>query len=116
MLGGVGEEWGFVGAAILLALFGVVIWRILVAAREGATNFETLFGLGFAVLITAHLVVHVGMNIGLLPVTGITLPFLSYGGSHLVMEFLGLGMLTGMRAYRSGVSRADLKREFLGPR
>lgn len=110
------EEWGFVGALILFVLFGVVVWRILRSARQGATNFETFFGLGFALLLISHIVVHVGMNIGLLPVTGITLPFLSYGGSHLVMEFLGLGIVMGMRGYRQEVPRAELKREFLGPR
>ncbi|MCX6702064.1 MAG: FtsW/RodA/SpoVE family cell cycle protein, partial [Candidatus Zambryskibacteria bacterium] len=53
-----------------------------------------------AILFFVYLVVHVGMNIGLLPVTGNTLPFMSYGGSHLLTEFLGLGILMGMR--RSG--------------
>jgi len=109
------EEWGFVGSAILLILFGVLIWRILLSARSGATNFETFFALGLAALFISHIVIHIGMNVGLLPVTGITLPFLSYGGSHLIMEFLGLGILMGMRAYRQEVSRGDLKREFLGP-
>jgi len=108
------EEWGFVGTLLLFVLFGIMLWRILISARAGATNFETFFGLGLAILLISHILVHVGMNVGLLPVTGITLPFLSYGGSHLVMEFLGLGMLMGMRAYRQEVPRGDLKREFLG--
>lgn len=93
------EEWGFVGALTLFALFGVVIWRILRNALWGATNFEMLFGMGIAILFMIHFIINIGMNIGLLPVTGITLPFMSYGGSHLITEFLGLGILMGMKKY-----------------
>ncbi len=78
------EEWGFVGVIILFAVFGVLIWRILDNARHGASNFEILYGLGIAVYFMSHFFINVGMNMGLLPVTGITLPFVSYGGSHLV--------------------------------
>lgn len=109
------EEWGFVGVVLLFGLFGIVIYRILRTALRGETNFETFFGIGLAVLFVAHGAVHVGMNIGLLPVTGITLPFLSYGGSHLVMEFVGLGILMGMRGYARAGHRGDMAREFLGP-
>ena len=108
------EEWGFIGAMMLLILFGLVIWRILASALVGATNFEMLFGIGVAILFTSHIVINIGMNIGLLPVTGITLPFMSYGGSHLVTEFAALGILMGMRRYRRTVHRDDLKHEFLG--
>lgn len=108
------EEWGFLGSFILFVLFGVVLWRIIRIAHHGASNFETFFGLGLAVLFLSHIIVNVGMNVGLLPVTGITLPFMSYGGSHLVMEFLGLGMLMGMRAYGRVVERDKLGQEFLG--
>ncbi len=93
------EEWGFVGVLTLFALFGVVIWRILRNALWGATNFEMLFGMGVAILFMIHFVINIGMNIGLLPVTGITLPFMSYGGSHLIAEFLALGILVGMKKY-----------------
>ena len=107
------EEWGFVGVLLLFGLFGVVLWRILANAQYGATNFETLFGVGLAVLFMSHFMIHVGMNIGLLPVTGTTVPFLSYGGSHLVMEFLGLGMLMGMRRYARSIRRDELEHRSL---
>jgi rod shape determining protein RodA len=58
--------------------------------------------------------VHVGMNIGLLPVTGVTLPFMSYGGSHLLVEFAALGIVMGMNRYSRAVHRDDTQREFLG--
>jgi len=109
------EEWGFVGVFVLFGLFGFVLWRILREARHGETNFEILFALGLAILFMSHLTIHVGMNIGLLPVTGTVMPFMSYGGSHLAMEFVGLGMLMGMRGYRRAVHRDDIKKEFVGP-
>ncbi len=108
------EEWGFVGVLFLFALFGVVLVRVLDAAYSGAGNFETLFALGVATWCIAHFAVHVGMNIGLLPVTGVTLPFASYGGSHLLAEFGALGMLMGMRRYSRTVHRNDADREFFG--
>ena len=108
------EEWGFIGVALLFFFFGVVIWRILATAVRGATNFEVLFGLGLAIYMISHFVIHVGMNIGLLPVTGITIPFMSYGGSHLLAEFVGLGILMGMRKYARVTHRDNMRNEFLG--
>lgn len=108
------EEWGFFGILIFFGLFGVLIWRILENASYGATNFEVLYGVGLAILFISHFTIHVGMNIGLLPVTGITLPFMSYGGSHLLTETLGLGMLMGMRKYRRSVYENALPRELTG--
>ncbi len=108
------EEWGFVGSTILLGLFGVLIWRILSCASRGATNFETLFGLGVAILFMAHFVINIGMNVGLLPVTGITVPFMSYGGSHLLVEFATLGIITSMARYSRPAHREMVKNEILG--
>jgi rod shape determining protein RodA len=108
------EEWGFLGVLLLLLCFGVVVTRILGIAMTGATNFETLYAMGLAIFIMTQFTIHVGMNIGLLPVTGQTLPFMSYGGSHLVTEFAGLGILMGMRRF-ARVSHPDrMKNEFLG--
>ena len=108
------EEWGFIGVFFIFILFAIVIWRILQSAMHGATNFEILFGLGLAILFISHIAINVGMNIGLLPVTGTTLPFMSYGGSHLITEFIGLGMLMGMRRYARTTHKDDTNREFLG--
>lgn len=93
------EEWGLVGVMMLFSLFGIVIWRLLRHALRGATNFERLFAVGVAIFIMNHLFVHIGMNIGLLPVTGTTIPFLSYGGSHLITEFIAVGMVIAMSKY-----------------
>ncbi len=105
------EEWGFVGIAIVFSLYGVIFWRILHSASRGASNFETLFALGVLCYFSAHFVLHVGINLGLLPVTGTTIPFMSYGGSHLLVEFLALGMLAGMARYGRAVHRDLLDRE-----
>jgi rod shape determining protein RodA len=109
------EEWGLIGVFIMFLLFGVVIWRVLANALVGATNFETLFGLGLAIMFLSHFIIHVGMNIGILPVTGLPMPFMSYGGSHLFAEFIGLGLLMGMRKYSLAFHRDDTKNEFIGP-
>ena len=108
------EEWGFIGSVLILLLYGLVIWRILLSASLGASNFEILFGIGIAIFFMGHILVNIGMNLGLLPVTGIPLPFMSYGGSHLLAEFMGLGILMSMRKYGRPAHRDDMKNEFLG--
>ncbi len=103
------EEWGFLGVLFLFIFFGAVFWRILKSARSGQTNFEKLTALGIIFMLVSHFAIHIGMNVGLLPVTGITLPFLSYGGSHVLTVLASLGLLEGMRryGYKSGHSRMD---------
>lgn len=108
------EEWGFVGAMIILLFYVLVVWRILRMAKYGSSNFEILFGLGVAIMFIAHIIINVGMNIALMPVTGITLPFMSYGGSHLLTSFISVGILMGMYRYRRTLHREDAKNEFLG--
>ncbi|MFA7000258.1 MAG: rod shape-determining protein RodA [Candidatus Paceibacterota bacterium] len=108
------EEWGFVGAMLLFLLLGLIIWRILHIALLGATNFEILYGLGLSIYFMSHFIINIGMNIGIMPVTGITLPFMSYGGSHLLTEFIGLGILMGMNRYKRVAHKDDMRNEFLG--
>lgn len=108
------EEWGFVGSLLILTLYGLVIWRILHSAALGASNFEILFGMGIAIFFISQILINIGMNLGLMPITGIPLPFMSYGGSHLVTEFAGLGILMSMRRYARIAHRDKMKNEFLG--
>ena len=100
------EERGLVGVVIIIFLYGVIFFKILNISKRGASNFETFYGLGLLSIFISHFIIHVGMNIGLMPVTGITMPFMSYGGSHLVAEFLGLGILMGMKNYSLNSDRA----------
>jgi len=108
------EEWGLVGSLIVILLYGLVIGRILYIASLGASNFEILFGMGIAIFFMSHILINIGMNLGIMPVTGIPLPFMSYGGSHLLAEFMGLGILMSMRKYARSAHRDDIKNEFLG--
>ena len=81
---------------------------------RGGSNFEILFGIGLTVLFLIHVIMHVSTNIGLLPVTGNTLPFMSYGGSHLLAEFFGLGILMGMRRGARTVHKSVATNEMVG--
>lgn len=93
------EEWGFVGVLFLFLFFGIVLWRVLKVSFIGGSNFERLFSMGLVILIFTQIFINIGMNIGLLPITGITLPFMSYGGSALFSLFIGLGILEGMAKF-----------------
>ena len=108
------EEWGFVGAMLILLLFGLLLARILSTAIHGASNFESLFAAGVMILFISHILINMGMNMGIVPVTGITLPFMSYGGSHLIIEFGSLGLLSAMRKNTRPIHPEDLTKEFEG--
>ncbi len=108
------EEWGFVGSLLLLIVYGLLLWRILNTALYGGSNFEILFGSGIALYFMSHIIINIGMNLNIMPVTGITLPFMSYGGSHLVTEYLALGILSSMRKYRRHAHPDDMRHEFVG--
>jgi rod shape determining protein RodA len=110
------EEWGFAGIFILFTLYGIIMWRIIRSALRGATNFEILYSAGVAIYFIVHIVVNVGMNMHLLPVTGTPLPFMSYGGTHIMSEFLLLGILMSMRRYSRPAHKDSTKNEFIGPR
>ena len=87
------EEFGFVGALFVVALLLFIILRCLRAAHIAQDTFGALIAYGVATLITFQTVVNIGMNLKLLPVTGLTLPFVSYGGSSLLSLFLGIGLV-----------------------
>lgn len=89
----VGEEWGFLGTFCVIFLFGALIFRILFLAERQRSAFSRIYGYGVASIFFVHIVVNVGMTIGLLPVIGIPLPFFSYGGSSLLAFTLLLFIL-----------------------
>ncbi len=105
------EEWGFLGVFLLLLSFSVLVSRILAAALAGRSNFEALYALGLACFIMSQVFIHAGMNVGLLPVTGISLPFMSYGGTNLATLCFGLGILMGMRRYERDAHRELLQND-----
>ncbi len=101
-----GERLGFVGCGILLVLFFILIWRVLHIATISRDRFGVLLAVGVATIFLFHVFVNVGMTMGIMPVTGIPLPFISYGRSSLVVSLISLGLLqsVAMRA-RSEAAR-----------
>jgi rod shape determining protein RodA len=108
------EEWGFIGALFIIFLYGLVLYRLSYQALLAESNFEALFTYGVMTWFFTHAIINIGMNIGVMPVTGIPLPFMSYGGSHLLAESLALGMCAGMYRYARSGHQHQKGNEFLG--
>ena len=87
------EELGFLGAMLLLVLFAALLWRIVVGGWRSKDPFGMMFGAGLASMILFQLIVNLGMVIGVMPITGIPLPFISHGGASLISIAIGLGIL-----------------------
>ncbi|CAA9450642.1 MAG: Rod shape-determining protein RodA [uncultured Rubrobacteraceae bacterium] len=87
------ERFGFVGSMALIFLFFVLIWRILHVATISRDRFGVLIAVGIGTMFLFHVLVNVGMTMGIMPVTGIPLPFISYGRSSLVVSVMSLGLL-----------------------
>jgi len=104
----IAEEWGFIGVVFLFIFFGIILYRLLTKATLGRTNFDSYVIVGIAIYFMAHFLVHIGIDIGLFPVTGTTLPFVSYGGSHLLIEFTSLAIVNGLSRNSRIVSRSNL--------
>lgn len=108
------EEWGFVGVTLLLSLYALLFVRLAQIARTAATNFDAFFTLGVLILFAAHVAIHSGISLGLMPVTGTTIPFMSSGGSHLVLEFAALGIITSLARHGRSAKRDLSENEFPG--
>jgi rod shape determining protein RodA len=93
----IGEEFGFVGSSVLISIFFLLIYHITKVGMETKNNFYTYLCVGVISMITFHVFQNIGMTIGLLPITGIPLPFISYGGSSLMGNMLGLGLIFSIR-------------------
>lgn len=95
----IAEELGLMGILALLFLFIILIWRIMKIAILAQANFPRLFASGFTIILFSQIFIHIGMNLGILPVIGISLPLVSYGGSSLIATFIGLGILQSIRRH-----------------
>ena len=93
----IAEEFGLMGASVIFFLFIVIFFRIIKIAINSQSNFPRLFASGFAVLLIVQIFINAGMNLGLLPVIGVSLPLVSYGGSGLIITFIGLGILQNIK-------------------
>jgi rod shape determining protein RodA len=89
----VGEQYGFVGAALVLSLYALMIWRTLRILTIAKNLFGALIAGGIVAMLMFQVFVNVGMTVGIMPITGVTLPLLSYGGSSVLTTFLALGLL-----------------------
>jgi rod shape determining protein RodA len=96
----VGEEFGFVGAMVLLVLFGILIWRAFRIALLSKDPFGSYVAAGIGSMFAIQMFVNIGMTVGIMPITGIPLPFVSYGGSSLLANFLAVGLLLNVHMRR----------------
>jgi rod shape determining protein RodA len=96
----VGEELGFVGILFVLGVFGLLFYRLYIAAHQSEDDFATLLILGIGTFFLVHITINVGMNLGVMPVTGIPLPFLSAASSYLLAAMLALGIVQSIAIRR----------------
>ena len=96
----IAEEMGFLGATTVLFLLGFLLYRIKEIARLAGDNFGYLLAVGVMVMFFSQVLVNVGMNIGVMPVAGVPLPFLSYGGSSLVATFASIGVVQSIYLHK----------------
>jgi rod shape determining protein RodA len=89
----VGETYGFVGAAVVLALFALLIWRSLRILMMSKNLYGSLIAGGVLAMVAFQVFVNVGMNVGIAPITGVTLPLMSYGGSSVLVTLMAFGLL-----------------------
>ena len=94
----VGEEFGFMGAALVLSLFALLIWRCLRILTMAKNLYGTLIAGGIVAMLMHQIFVNVGMTIGIMPITGVTLPLMSYGGSSVLVTFMAIGLLQSIHA------------------
>ena len=92
----IAEELGFLGVGLVLFFWGLIFWRLIRAAKMARDNFTLLFIFGVSALFFSQIIINIGMNIGIVPVTGISLPFLSYGGSFLLTSLILVGIIESM--------------------
>jgi rod shape determining protein RodA len=89
----IGERYGFAGAALVLSLYALLLWRALRIVTLSKNSYGVLVAGGIAAMLLFQVFVNVGMNLGIMPITGITLPLLSYGGSSMIATLLAIGVL-----------------------
>jgi len=94
----ISEELGILGMTLTLIALGIFLWRIMHTALIAGNNFARLLCAGFFIMSSAHIFVNIGMNLGIVPVIGIPLPFLSYGGSYMLANFIGIGIVFGIQS------------------
>jgi cell division protein FtsW len=116
VLAGVGEELGFVGMAVVVLLFGLLVWRGLAAARAAPDRFGTYLATGLSALFGLQALVNLAVVLEVIPAKGITLPFLSYGGSSLFVSTAAVGLLLSVSRRPAPWRLSDQRRQRARPR
>ena len=98
-----GEEFGFVGAALIILLYLIIIWRGIAIALDADDNFGTLLAVGVTSMFMFHVMVNIGMTSGIMPVTGVPLPFLSYGVSSLTTNLMLVALLLNIKVRKQNL-------------
>lgn len=111
----VGEQFGFIGSSAVLIVYSVLVWRVLVVAAAAPNRFGALIAVGMASMLSFHVFVNIGMTIGVVPVTGLPLPFMSAGGSAMIAMAGGLGVVNSVWRSRTPVGDVQHRHEALRP-
>ncbi|HEY5095991.1 MAG TPA: rod shape-determining protein RodA [Candidatus Eremiobacteraceae bacterium] len=103
----IGEEWGFIGALALLVLYAVLLAMGLLSLASARDRYGVLVAAGITAMFTFHILINIGMTVGIMPITGIPLPFISYGGSSLITCLMAVGVLLNIHLQRDKISFDD---------
>ena len=98
----IGEEWGFIGAVLVITLFVFFLLRCLYISRYAKDKFGTYVVIGLMAMFLFHFIENIGMNLRMLPVTGIPLPFISYGGTYMIVCYIAVGIIVSISMRRQG--------------
>jgi rod shape determining protein RodA len=109
----VGEEFGFVGAAIVLSLYALLIWRGLRILTMAKNLYGSLVAGGIVVMLMFQVFVNVGMTVGIMPITGVPLPLMSYGGSSVIVTLLAIGLLQSIHVQAREIAQAKGRQTLL---
>ena len=105
----IAEEFGFLGGMVLIVLIGFLLWRLLKIARSTRDELGFLISLGIFTLLASQTLINIGMNLGLLPITGVTLPLISYGGSSLVANLISFGIISNIAIQKKKNQALEIK-------
>ena len=103
----IGENFGFVGGVLLLILYFLLIYQIIQVVFDSSNQFYAYIATGVVMMLLFHIFENIGMNIGLVPLTGIPLPFISQGGSALIGNMIGVGLIMSMRYHNKSFSLSE---------
>ena len=99
----IGEEFGFIGVLIVIILYFILLWQIINVAREAKDNYGRLLATGIAAMFFFHILENIGMTMGLMPITGLPLPFISYGGSSMITSLIAIGLVLNVNIRRKKI-------------